>query len=518
MPNPKSNSRSKPSRKGEEQPVYAFQFNAANPGSGKSQHAIIYALTEANLNQSKTLFVLQTIALLDEQVERAAKQAEVMDLAHIPIQAIHADNGSGNVKQRILNHMAATPQDEPELLFVSLTTFLDIHPWPNKHAWKTVFVDEAFNPVADLSMQLVDNSRVVTDRIKLVDPTQKFSRLKPAYGAEVRDSVNNELKQKDLVNKGVLHTLLARLVNPNFTLYAHVETWRNTLAGVFDESDPRLFIYSEVNASAFAGFGNVVFMGAWLQNHAFFKLWRQQKHTFTAHRYLAATVTQRSWNRERDTILYFTERHWTGSYAKKPLADGITPLGHMDAYLRDQLGDFPFGWAQNSRATTCYQDLGGTKMPPRAAGSNAFSHLECLVSLTAMLPHPNMWKFLEWRGLTDDDIRKEFYWLPLAQFMTRGADRTAGYSDKMIKVVPDLPAARFLQELFNSRLQRVGTIPVDDPKVVFNGKSGRPRGHQNKGGRPRGSSKSDADRKAIKAVQNRAAYQRRAQQGSAAIP
>ena len=87
--------------------------------------------------------------------------------------------------------------------------------------------------------------------------------------------------------------------------------------------------------------------------------------------------------------------------------------------------------------------------------------------------------------MSDDEGRMEFYWLPLAQFMTRGADRRPEYDGKMIKVVPDLPAAQFLRGLFRSELQRVGTIPVEEQGLKHTGKAGRPKGHPNRGGRPR---------------------------------
>ena len=69
--------------------------------------------------------------------------------------------------------------------------------------------------------------------------------------------------------------------------------------------------------------------------------------------------------------------------------------------------------------------------------------------------------------------------------MTRGADRKPDYMGKMIKVVPDLPAAEFLRELFRSPIKRVGTIPLEEQGFKHSGKAGRPKGHPNRGGRPR---------------------------------
>ena len=102
----------------------------------------------------------------------------------------------------------------------------------------------------------------------------------------------------------------------------------------------------------------------------------------------------------------------------------------------------------------------------------------------------------------------EFYWLPLAQFMARGADRRIGYAGRMIKVVPDLPAAQFLRELFSSRLERVGTIAPEDGSIRRTGKAGRPNGHPNRGGRPH-SALSSEQRREQRNLRDRARYAQR---------
>ena len=461
-----------------------FYFNADYPGSGKTEAALRYAIQLCAQLDSKVIFVLQTIALIDELTARAQHIAKETHSHQVAITALHnanAQDAGGGVKRRIIDHTASTPHAQPEILFITLRAFLEVTPWPNKHVWQHVFVDEAFNPFEDLSIQLVENFRTITDRVALADAESEFSALKPVHGEGVRESVSNSLKRSDEVNK-LLQPILSRLVSPHFMVYAHAATWKGIKDGEIDIRDPRLFLYAEINPCAFEGFNSVTFMGAWLENHAFFRLWGRMGHSFTAHPMLKELVCSRAWNRSDDTIIYFTERHWTSAYAKTPLPDGHTPLEHVDAYLRKELHGFDFGWTKNARQTIKYD---GTYIPPRSAGLNSFQHLESLVWLASMLPHPNMWRFLNWRGLTDDEVRKEFYWLPMAQFMARGADRRRDYDGKMIKVVPDLPAARFLQEIFRSRLERAGTIPQHDDTVGHTGKAGRPKGHANRGGRPR---------------------------------
>jgi hypothetical protein len=345
-----------------------------------------------------------------------------------------------------------------------------------------VFVDEAFNPFEDHSIQLVENFRVLMDRLELVDKAGEFGLLRPRHGAGVRDSVNDPVKRGDAVN-ALLHPIMARVLNPNFSVYADIESWKAVAAGTPDDADPRILLYSEMTATAFEGFEDVTFMGAWLQNHAFFRQWRREGHDFQEHRKLTGYIRHRPWDRSCDTILYLTERHWTRTYAGKKLADGRKPLEHMHEFLKEQLEGVEFGWTRNAKQRIGYEH--GVYIPPRAAGLNGYSDLPALVWHASLLPHPAMWRFLSWRGMSDDEVRMEFYWLPLAQFMTRGADRNPDYKGRMIKVVPDLPAAQFLRELFRSPIKRVGTIPFEEQGFKHSGKAGRPKGHPNRGGRPK---------------------------------
>lgn len=468
-----------------------FQYNAAYPGSGKTEAALRYAIALCGRYQHKALFILPTIALIKEQAQRAAGISSDLGWEDVAINTIFSERDAASVKRRLLAHLETTPHDEPELLFITLRSFLELTPWPNSHVWRHVFVDEAFNPFEDHSIQLVENFRMLMDRLELADPAGEFSLLRPRHGAGVRDSVNDAVKRSDAVN-ALLLPIMARVLNPNFSVYADIESWKAVRAGQADETDPRIFIYSEINASAFEGFENVTFMGAWLQNHAFFRQWRREGHDFQEHRKLTGYIRHRSWDRSCDTILYLTERHWTRTYAGKPLDDGRTPLEHMHEFLTQQLDGIDFGWTRNAKQKIGYEH--GVYIPPRAAGLNGYSDLPALVWHASLLPHPAMWRFLSWRGMSDDEVRMEFYWLPLAQFMTRGADRRPDYEGKMIKVVPDLPAAQFLRGLFRSELQRVGTIPIEEQGFKHTGKAGRPKGHPNRGGRPK-SVMTDAQRR-----------------------
>lgn len=144
-------------------------------------------------------------------------------------------------------------------------------------------------------------------------------------------------------------------------------------------------------------------MGAWLQNHAFFRLWRRASHEFLEDRMLARYLRPRSWDRSCDKIFYLTEMHWTRTYAGKPLDDGRTPLEHLHELLKEQLTGLDFVWTRNTKQRIGNQY--GVCIPPRAAGLNGFSDLPALVWHASLLPHPAMWRFLSWRGMSDDEVR-----------------------------------------------------------------------------------------------------------------
>jgi hypothetical protein len=87
----------------------------------------------------------------------------------------------------------------------------------------------------------------------------------------------------------------------------------------------------------------------------------------------------------------------------------------------------------------------------------------------------------------------------------------------MLKIVPDLPAAQFLQGLFRSQLERAGTIPIEDKGVKHNGKAGRPKGHPNRGGRPR-SQLTDAQRRERRRQYERESYAKKSMKSLSTSP
>jgi len=174
-----------------------FRFNAAYPGSGKTEAALRYAIALCGRHQQKALFILPTIALIKEQVQRAAGIIYDPGWGSVTINTIFSEKDAAIVKSWLIGHLETTPHDEPELLFITLRSFLELTPWPNQHAWRQVFVDEAFNPFEDHRIQLVENFHALMDRLELVDPAGEFSLLRARLGAGARESVNDPLKRGD---------------------------------------------------------------------------------------------------------------------------------------------------------------------------------------------------------------------------------------------------------------------------------------------------------------------------------
>jgi hypothetical protein len=188
----------------------------------KTEASLRYAIAQCGQYELKALFILPTIALIKSQAGRA--QSIIADLGwhNVAVNTIFSEKDAASVKSRLINHLETTPHSEPEALFITLRSFLELAPWPNQHLWRQVYVDEAFNTFEDHSIQLVENFRALMDRLELVDPAGEFSLLRPRHGASVRDSVNDPLKRGDAVNQ-LLHPILARALNPNFSVYADVK-------------------------------------------------------------------------------------------------------------------------------------------------------------------------------------------------------------------------------------------------------------------------------------------------------
>jgi hypothetical protein len=82
-----------------------FQYNAAYPGSGKTEAALRYATALCGRYRHKALFILPTIALIKEQAHRAEGISADLGWDDVEINTIFSEKDAASVKQRLINHL-----------------------------------------------------------------------------------------------------------------------------------------------------------------------------------------------------------------------------------------------------------------------------------------------------------------------------------------------------------------------------------------------------------------------------
>jgi reverse gyrase len=78
-----------------------FQYNAAYPGSGKTEAALRYAIALYGRYQHKALLILPTIALIKEQVQRAEGISVDLGWDNVAINTIFSERNAASVKRRL---------------------------------------------------------------------------------------------------------------------------------------------------------------------------------------------------------------------------------------------------------------------------------------------------------------------------------------------------------------------------------------------------------------------------------
>jgi hypothetical protein len=145
----------------------------------------------------------------------------------------------------------------------------------------------------------------------------------------------------------------------------------------------------------------------------------------------------------------------------------------------DFLGNRAFVWQANKSDADALRPLfgGNMELPHLAHGLNDYSQINNAILLTASNPTPDQYQFLRNQGMDGDDVRRAIYFHNAYQTILRTSIRDPRNTEPKLIIVPDLPLAEHLQQLFpGSRMERLQT---GIPAAGQQGKVGRPRRHRN---------------------------------------
>lgn len=416
-------------------------------GSGKTT-AIVQSAIERAIQEKRPVNIsLPTKEVIEEKYQDALRIAD----GRINVHRVHGDvPGCENVSAGLDTLLKSIGTHRPALLFTTHKTFNDCTNWIGRKDW-TFYVDELFDPVQCVSLKLPRNYAVITDILELVTPSELFSEVRVA--GKMRRALEQMRDGLDDVDR-VVGAVTSCLAQPDrWKVYVECENYRTVLSGVgrtslVDEREKAAELrFLLVQQPWFEREGlDVTMASACFTDRLLYKLWAKNGNEFVPDDAVMSVLQTHSHNGTGIEFHCMNIRHWS-TWAKnggRSSNASDTPQWELERLIRAQFGDEHFIFCANS-------DWKGTlgrhakQISVVQHGKNEHSHYTNVAFMPSLLPVPAKWRFLNWLGFTDDDIRGEYYHSNVYQSVFRSAARQIDRQERVRAILPDRAACEYVQ-------------------------------------------------------------------------
>lgn len=476
-------------------------FHSVNAfaGSGKTYQALRWALTEAAINQRKTVIVFKSKELIRQAHDDARAHADRMDLK-VPITVIYSTakfrtHQPISVNRQIHAHLSNALPYSGELLMITEAAFLNLQHWPKRYQW-TIICDEIPDITPAMQVNLPENHHLLTEHLQLLQGAGKYSEIgfDGAGRAALTDIAENP--NRDDVNK-VLAPLAKRLVHPQYRCFVLTSQYEALINQEGDAKRRQLEVFALLKPSIFGSgssrrasgdpsvgeiqdsFRHVIIMGAGFDISLMANIWPGLDVQFEAQSELGQKLRYtRHTCGHRLLIRYVFEKDWSKYFAGcVSECDGIEleNCEILQQACQREFGDRPFAYLCN---TDREADLSkafssnGVQLPNAPWGLNDYQHIHNVGILSALNPTPAHLGFLNFLCRDADDVRDALFHSHVYQAVMRCSLRDLKCSAPVKVLVPDEKSAHALGSYFpGCRVEALGVkISRTMPK-----KGGRPK-------------------------------------------
>lgn len=439
-------------------------------GAGKTYSAIQFTLKRAKIG-AKFIIAQPSKILLDETFNSFSNHNK----NDIKVTRIDSSTSS-NVAADVMNHFR-NADSQGEIVLITHKTLLNLPYWHKPNEWNLI-IDEAIEPLIDLSYNNATHHKIITDYVKLTSCGLEYSIITPKDDASskiLRDYASDHLN--DSYNK--LHADLASAItSEHHTVYAEAQNYDKIAKNKAKSNKPQthtMLLFSELKPSIFAKFKSVTMMAATIAERTIYKLWANQGVEFVKHEAISKSLRYTRHENKNVSIYYCTDRKWSGSLKNKEV-DGVDVFGHIVYAARELIKDDPYIFIANnsvgdSQASDYFE--GGKRVPVVSHGLNEFSTFDNVVFTPATNPTPQFYKFARFRKLDADEVDLNTYLQNMYQCIMRSSLRDPTNTNPKRVFVPDLTAAQHLAKLFpNAELHQIGTVQ-DMPAAAKGHRTGK---------------------------------------------
>jgi hypothetical protein len=448
--------------------ILILYFVDAPCGGAKTYAAIRHAHRVARLGK-KVLIVQPSIILIKETMnDLAGLQPEVRH------RAIHGET-TDRVIAEVIDHVKHTAHDG-EILFITHSAFMRLPYFHRRHAWH-VIMDEI--PQADwcVEFNIPHTHRLITDLFSVQPAADHLAdnRYVRALASD-RHALEAIAQNKDRDQVwDIIQQFAAVLLSSHWSAYVLDDQYTNLIASEGEQR--KLLAFSHLKPSLFDGFASATILGACFRQSVLYHLWLGMGVRFRPHRAIQKGLRYTTHqNGSLLTIRYATEEDWSKSYRDKPmtLGDATTIFDRVVQRVGEVFGASDFVWMGNKDTPDDTFDGRGHRLPNSPYGLNPYAHIHNAVILSALLPPPAHFAFLDALGFDSREVKQAGYWQAVYQAAMRISLRNPDDNSPKTVIVMDRATAEWMATMFPgcrvARLDGIGDMPSK-------GKAGRHRQH-----------------------------------------
>lgn len=450
-------------------------------GSAKTHSAVTWSLQEAR-KDAKIMFAQPTKELNHETLLMLKAQG----CSDVKITVINSDDYEERVKRSIISHLIESAAEETgEILLITQSAWLTLPHFQGKEKWM-VIVDEIPMPVFDISRNIPENHHYITNNLILQDFNQIYSSVEVKNRSEL-DKFRRNVRQDRMWN--VLMEPISFLLSPNHTCYIHNANYKNILELTDKQSKQKdeelskedidkkycLIMFAQLEPRAFAGYKDIIIMGAMFKESLIYNIWSNQGIKFKEFEPISKLLRYHSHtNGKLIDIIYLWNGVWSKTFRDMTVKDtNKTVWQYCSDYAINALGDDPYIYIVNKDVNSNMKRpfSTGQEVSSVCHGLNKYQDINNIVFLSALNPAPQALSFIDMLGVNVDETRRALYLQSLYQAIMRTSIRNPDNNDRKKVIVMDKEAADYLHVQFpGSTIVRADQMPFIPKKQI-----GRPQ-------------------------------------------
>jgi len=429
-------------------------------GSGKTTAAIKYALQQAELG-AKIAIVQPSTVLIDQTHKNITKS----NTKNIRVTKIHSDCVSGQVKDKVQDHLRECNQSVGEILLITHQTYLSLPYWHNSTSWD-IIIDEIPQCHTKWENDLPVNHATITSYVELGENVDNYALISTKPGSEEEIRRVAECRYNDAQDK-LCQDLCEKLNNyTTWDTYARVDSWNKVVNGE-EKGKHSLVAYSLLRPLSFGKYKSVTIMGAMFTESVLYLLWKDQV-TFVEHAAIASgLVTQTHTNGNLLTIKYMFEKDWSKTFRDSKY-DGDTIQSAVKAKIDELMDGEQFIYAANNDDKIGL-DL-GYRVPNICHGLNKYERIHNAVFMSAINNKFSDFGFMQNNNVSPEELKAAQSHQIMYQTIMRTSLRKSDDTNPKTVIVMDKKSAEYLQTYFpDCVVEAVGMVEPEKKKA------GRPK-------------------------------------------